>query len=69
MTYLLSSVEKITDKQSFFAFVELLQKDRKEHANEWNYDSIEDFLEAGAAWVKDNKNISEDNVWRLMGYE
>ena len=75
---LLSKLDAVTDRDSFFEFVRALVKDREasvaaEDANPsspygpdaggWENASIEDFLESALAWAIDSE-LSADPSWK-----
>jgi hypothetical protein len=52
---LIDQVAQVNDQRSFIAFVRALQADRAELStrSQWQHDTIEDYLEAAAAWAED----------------
>lgn len=55
-------VNEVEDEVTFMAFLQQLSKDRKDHADEWQNDSIASFLEAAAEW-------GQESVDGLLHYE
>ncbi len=53
--HLIDQVAQVSDQPSFIAFVRALQADRADlrTRSEWQHDTIEDYLEAAAAWAED----------------
>lgn len=59
---------KVTDRESFIAFIELLRKDLIENKDSWENNKLDDFLEALASYTEDiqgyydniNKKINAD---------
>ena len=52
---LIEQLAHVSDQPSFIAFVRALQADRADlnTRSEWQQDTIEDYLEAAAAWAED----------------
>lgn len=46
-------IENVNNREAFIAFLENLADDYKENNEEWVNDSISDYLESIAAWIKD----------------
>lgn len=66
---------KVTDRQSFIAFVELLRVDFLSNPDKWENKTIDDFLEALARYTEDiqgyydntNQNINVDAPnWKVF---
>ncbi|MBG9791415.1 hypothetical protein ABD76_02255 [Paenibacillus dendritiformis] len=43
-------IDEVTDEKSFLHFMNELRKDRANHTEEWENDSIEAFLEGASEW-------------------
>jgi hypothetical protein len=52
---LIEQLTHVSDQPSFIAFVRALQAERADPGTraEWQHDTIEDYLEAAAAWAED----------------
>lgn len=68
---LIDQMAQVRDQPSFIAFVRALQADRTDLRTraEWEHDTIEDYLEAAAAWAEDapmQLPLSPDTaaIWR-----
>lgn len=46
-------IENVNNREAFIAFLENLADDYKENNEEWVNDSISDYLERIATWIKD----------------
>ncbi|MCK6074594.1 DUF7660 family protein [Paenibacillus silvae] len=62
-------VNEVQDEATFIAFLSALRKDRQAHADEWQQDSIDSFLEAAADWGRESvdglKHYEKpDNPWK-----
>ncbi|MCW3792836.1 hypothetical protein OM416_14695 [Paenibacillus sp. LS1] len=62
-------VNEVEDEVTFVAFLQQLSKDRKDHADEWQNDSIASFLEAAAEWGQESVDgllhyEKPDNPWK-----
>ncbi|OMF18048.1 hypothetical protein BK131_01220 [Paenibacillus amylolyticus] len=60
---------EVQDEVTFMAFLQQLSKDRKDHVDEWQNDSIASFLEAAAEWGKESVDgllhyEKTDNPWK-----
>ena len=61
-------LEAVTDRDSFLAFVRALVADRQTGQG-WESDSIEQFLDAAAAWAEDSQfgdsqGLKEASPWK-----
>jgi len=56
--------EKVQDKESFFIFTTALEKDFLNNQQEWENNTINDFLESSIAWAKDTNFDIEQNTWK-----
>jgi hypothetical protein len=67
---LMETLEGVKDLDSFFAFVDALIADRRTIGETWENQSVEDYLEAAAAWARDSRSqdngISEEATWRTF---
>jgi len=76
---LLELLERVTDRDSFLAFVTALERDRataaarpgspyQHEAGDWQNGTIEDFLEGALGWARTNGNgargLAADSPWR-----
>lgn len=66
---------KVNSRSSFAAFIELLREDFLQNPNEWENDTLGNFLEAMSAYAKDiqgyynnfNLNINADEAqWQVF---
>ncbi len=70
MSDLNALMDAVEDERTFVAFLLALAEDRRKNADyRWQWDSIEDFLEASAAWAADTKTAINgytppDNAWK-----
>ncbi len=71
MSDLNQKLEQVQDEQSFVAFLRALAEDKRNNPESWEWDKIEAFLEASAAWAEDTKNGTKryglpDNIWMRL---
>jgi hypothetical protein len=52
---LYEQLEAVTDEATFLEFVRALAADRRNNAQAWESDSIQDFLEASSSWAEDSE--------------
>ncbi|MFJ6568695.1 hypothetical protein ACIQNU_14820 [Streptomyces sp. NPDC091292] len=45
--------DRIPDRETFAAYVDALRADHRRHGHAWENATLDDFLEALAAWVRD----------------
>ncbi|PZT53502.1 DUF7660 family protein [Paenibacillus silvae] len=62
-------VNEVQDEATFIAFLSALRQDRQAHADEWQQDSIDSFLEAAADWGRESVDglihyEKPDNPWK-----
>ncbi|MBB6021173.1 hypothetical protein HNR77_002266 [Paenibacillus sp. JGP012] len=62
-------VNEVQDEVTFIAFLSALHKDRQAHADEWQQDSIDSYLEAAADWGQESVDglihyEKPDNPWK-----
>lgn len=62
-------VNEVEDENSFIAFLEILMRNRIDKLNEWQNDTIEDFLSASQSWAKASISglefyLKSDNPWK-----
>lgn len=70
---LIDRVTQVSDQSSFIAFVRALQADRANPVtrDEWQNDTIEDYLEAAAAWAEAapmqlHSSSDTASIWRAF---
>ena len=67
---LTEKLERVNSLDSFLEFVDALIVNRRAKGSTGQNDSIEDYLEAAAAWARDSKGqregISEEPTWRTF---
>jgi hypothetical protein len=56
-----SVIQSVNSREDFITFLEKLRANFLEHPDEWKNSSLEDFLEAMAAWVEDMDGYYENN--------
>ncbi|MBA2621161.1 MAG: hypothetical protein H0U87_08170 [Acidobacteria bacterium] len=56
-------LQDVNDRETFIRFVQELAKDKR-CAEDWQNETIEDYLESSAAWLADSKR--NDFSWKLM---
>ena len=44
-------IDGVTDKESLLHFMKMLINDYRENSQEWEHDSIDEYLDAMTAWV------------------
>ena len=69
MSNLTDKLDAVKDERTFVRFLFALSQDRKDNSGEWQWETIEGFLEASAAWAQDTKNgvnayVVPDNPWK-----
>jgi hypothetical protein len=68
-------VEAIRTRKEFVAFVHELLQNLQTTPGEWENQSLEDYLEALAAWVEDcdgyyanrGETVAQDPSWKFLG--
>jgi len=70
MSDLREQLLKVTDRDSFLAFVRALEADRTAQPHTWETSTIEEFLEAARAWAEDSRElptgVALDPSWRAF---
>lgn len=61
MTDFTSEIEKISSKQGFVVFVEMLTQDFKENSENWENNSLGLYLEGISSWTDDMEGYYENN--------
>lgn len=62
-------IEKITDKDSFVQFLNLLSRDYATNQSEWENKSIIEFIEAMSSWTEDfSASPANDIDWEKADY-
>jgi hypothetical protein len=69
MSDLIAKLDAVKDEQSFVAFLDSLAQDRRNDPEAWQWDKIEDFLEAAASWSEASRSGLKyyqvpDNAWK-----
>lgn len=67
-------IKNIESKEDFISFVEMLSSDFTQNKNEWNNQTVEEYLAGLVSWVEDmdgyyqnvNKPISEKINWNFF---
>ncbi|MBQ8603801.1 MAG: hypothetical protein IJ410_03020 [Oscillospiraceae bacterium] len=63
-------IEKITDKDSFIQFLNLLARDYVTNQPEWENKSIIDFIKAMSSWTEDfSASPANDIDWDSLDYK
>ena len=63
-------IEKIGSKEDFIHFLYLLSKDFKKNLQEWENQTIPDFLEQMASWIEDYSTCPANNIeWERIDYK
>jgi hypothetical protein len=63
MCDLITKLDEVKDEHTFVAFLNALAQDRKNDPDDWQWEKIEDFLEAAGYWAESSRN------GRLESYE
>lgn len=62
-------IEGVTDKESLLHFMKMLIDDYRKNPQEWEHDSIDEYLDAMMAWVHDfSKSKYNDIDWNHIDY-
>jgi hypothetical protein len=69
MSDLITKLNGVTDERTFVEFLWALSEDRRKNADDWQWATIEDFLDASASWAEDTKNgvnayVLPTNPWK-----
>ena len=63
-------IEKIGDREGFVHFLNLLSKDFKKNPQEWENQSIPEFLEQMASWVEDYSTNPQNTIeWERIDFK
>ena len=63
-------IEKIGNKADFIHFLNLLSKDFKKNPQEWENQTIPEFLEQMASWVEDYSTCPANKIkWERVDYK
>lgn len=68
-TVVFDEIENINNRESFLVFLENLANDYKENNEEWVNDSISDYLERIAAWIKDWGDSHGNNEFEQLDFK
>lgn len=64
------AIERITDKDSFIQFLNLLARDYVTNQSEWENKSVIDFIEAMSSWTEDFSASPANNIdWEKVDYK
>lgn len=67
---LFAAIDKITDKDSFVQFLNLLAEDYVTNQSEWENKSVIDFIEAMSSWTEDfSASPANDIDWDKVDYK
>lgn len=58
---LYKEIKKVSDKDQFINFINLLLKDYKTNPSSWENKNIENFLEGINSWIEDMEGYYENN--------
>ena len=62
-------MNEVSDKETFLRFVKILVDDYRENSQEWAHNSIDEYLDAIAAWVTDFSKCQYNDVdWKKIDY-
>ncbi len=65
-----AAIEKITDKDSFICFLNLLARDYVTNQSEWENKTVIDFIEAMSSWTEDfSTSPANDIDWDKVDYK
>ena len=75
-TDLHNSFEQVDSKESFLKFIHALIKDYKNNPNDWQHITVDNYLEAIAAWTADmngyykgmNIPVPEHIDWKIFAH-
>ncbi len=69
MNNLKEQIEKISDKESFLAFLNELIFDFRKNPKEWENSTIDLYLEAMLSWIEDYSSCEYNHIdWNHMDY-
>ena len=67
---MIEEIEKIGCKADFIHFLNLLSKDFKKNPQEWENQTIPEFLEQMASWVEDYSTCPANKIeWERVDYK
>ena len=62
-------IDGVTDKESLLHFMKMLINDCRENSQEWERDSIDEYLDAMIAWVNDFSKCQYNDIdWNKIDY-
>ena len=62
-------IDNVTDKESLLHFMKMLINDYRENSQEWEHDSIDEYLDAMTAWVNDFSKCQYNDIdWNKIDY-
>mgnify|MGYP003539413081 FL=1 len=62
-------IDSVTDKESLLQFMKMLINDCRENSQEWERDSIDEYLDAMIAWVNDFSKCQYNDIdWNKIDY-
>ena len=62
-------IDSVTDKESLLQFMKMLINDYRENSQEWERDSIDEYLDAMIAWVNDFSKCQYNDIdWNKIDY-
>ena len=62
-------IKGISDKESFLRFLEMLIDDYRNHPQEWEHWSIDEYLDAMMAWIDDFSKCPRNDIdWEKIDY-
>ena len=62
-------IDGVTDKESLLHFMKMLINDYRENSQEWEHDSIDEYLDAMTAWVNDFSKCQYNDIdWNKIDY-
>ncbi|MBQ9779532.1 MAG: hypothetical protein IJW00_01170 [Clostridia bacterium] len=67
--YMYKYTDRVTDKEAFLRFIQLLIDDYRKNPQDWEYNSIDGYLDGMMAWIDDfSKCPSNDIDWNKIDY-
>ena len=62
-------IDSVTDKESLLHFMKMLINDYRKNPQEWEHDSIDEYLDAMMAWVHDFSKCKYNDIdWNNIDY-
>jgi hypothetical protein len=66
---LFDRIENVTDTESFTSFLDALSQDFKDNHDDWQNQSIDDYLMSIASWIEDWENSHDNDEFEHIGFK